>query len=123
MTYDLKHMTKEHPRIRREKKTIESMIALYCRKQHGGNRRLCPECQELSEYAMQRLQKCPFQERKPTCAKCPVHCYKPAMREKIRCVMRYSGPRMIYTHPVLAIAHLVDGRRIGNWTHEATKRK
>ena len=59
-----------------------------------------------------RLEKCPFQEHKTTCAKCPVHCYKPARREQIRAVMRYAGPRMMFRHPRLAFYHLViDGRR------------
>ena len=33
------------------------------------------------------------------------------MREKIRMVMRYSGPRMIYKHPIAAIWHMIDRRR------------
>jgi hypothetical protein len=40
-----------------------------------------------------------------------VHCYKPAMREQIRVVMRYSGPRMAQRHPLLAAAHLLDRRK------------
>jgi len=63
------------------------------------------------EYVHQRLEKCPFQEGKTTCAKCPVHCYSPVMRGKIREIMRYSGPRMSYRHPVATLWHLVDGRR------------
>lgn len=100
----------KQPRIAREGRTVSVMIDLYCRKQHGGSE-LCPDCRELAVYAAERLWKCPFQNGKTTCAKCPVHCYKPAMRERIRAVMRYSGPRMIYRHPVLAVYHLVDGRR------------
>jgi hypothetical protein len=87
------------------------MIRLYCRANHGGGPENCPECQELSEYALARLEKCPFKAEKPTCANCPVHCYRPQMRERIRIVMRFSGPRMLLTHPVLAILHLLDGRR------------
>lgn len=90
----------------REHKTVEAMIELYCHGNHGGTKgRLCPECRELLDYAAQRLEKCPFQEDKPTCATCPVHCYKPDMREKIRAVMKYAGPRMLYRHPVLSAAH------------------
>ncbi len=100
-----------HPRMRRERRTIEAMIRLYCRHHHGGGRNLCPACAELLDYAFQRLDRCPFQEGKTTCAKCPVHCYKPSMREKVREVMRYSGPRMLWRHPVLALFHLLDGRR------------
>jgi len=29
----------------------------------------------------------------------------------VRTVMRYAGPRMMWRHPFLALAHVVDGRR------------
>lgn len=90
-------------RIADEKHTVETMIRLYCRKQHKGSSGLCPDCQALLDYAMLRLDHCRFGEAKPTCDSCPVHCYKPDMREQIRQVMRYSGPRMILYHPVMAI--------------------
>lgn len=103
-------MADNHPRITRENRTAEEMIKLYCREHHHSDR-LCPECSELDNYSRKRLERCPFQEGKTTCAKCPVHCYTPAMREKIRTVMRYSGPRMIYHHPVLVLLHLLDSLR------------
>ncbi|MFA5365171.1 MAG: nitrous oxide-stimulated promoter family protein [Candidatus Bathyarchaeia archaeon] len=98
------------PRILREKKTVTAMIHLYCSKHHKTGGELCPECQELQEYAMLRLSKCPFQEHKPTCGKCLVHCYKPDMKETVTKVMRYSGPRMLLHHPVLALHHVFDKR-------------
>ena len=67
---------------------------------------MCPECQKLADYAKQRSQKCPFMEQKTFCANCKVHCYKPEMREKIRTVMRWAGPRMLPVHPVLSIRHV-----------------
>ncbi len=101
-----------HPRIAREHETIVKMTHLFCRRVHNSPRgALCPDCQELMNYALDRLHKCPFQERKSTCAKCTVHCYKPVMRERVRQMMRYSGPRMLLHHPVLAVLHLLDGRR------------
>ena len=103
-------MRNKNPRISREGKTVAVMITIYCRKHHSADR-LCPECEGLFEYARKRLEKCPFLEGKTTCVKCPVHCYKPEIRQKIRTVMRYSGPRMIYKHPLMAIQHLMDGRR------------
>ena len=98
-------------RIEREKKTVAAMIRIYCRDQHGGRKALCESCRALLQYAWQRLDKCPFGEGKSTCARCTVHCYQPRMREEIRRVMRYAGPRMLYTHPILAIRHLWDERR------------
>mgnify|MGYP001775948585 CR=1 FL=1 len=92
-------------RIREEQATIERMIRLYCRGKEG-NAELCPACEELRRYALARLDRCPFGERKTTCRLCPIHCYKPEMRERMRAVMRYAGPRMLWHHPVAALRHL-----------------
>jgi hypothetical protein len=97
------------PRLIRERKTIQSMLLLYCQDNHHTAENLCAECQQMSDYAMQRLDKCPYQSAKPTCNKCLIHCYQPAMQVRIRQVMRYAGPRMLTRHPVLAILHLLDG--------------
>ncbi len=103
--------TKPNRRLSRERKTIEAMVRLYCRDRHETKEDLCGACGELLEYARLRLEHCPFQEGKTTCAKCPVHCYRPEMRERVREVMRYAGPRMLSRHPVLALTHLLDSRR------------
>jgi hypothetical protein len=87
------------------------MIRLTCRRQHGRRSGLCDECETLQAYAMQRLDRCRFGPDKPTCANCPVHCYRPDMRERIREVMRFAGPRMLWRHPLLALLHLRDGRK------------
>ena len=96
-------------RMGREARTIEAMVEIYCRARHGAGAVPCGECRELVAYARQRLGRCPFQEGKPTCARCPVHCYRPAMRDRIREVMRFAGPRMVRRHPILALLHLLDG--------------
>lgn len=95
----------------REKAVVSQMIALYCKKQHKGEKELCQECVELLEYARLRSDKCPFMETKTFCSNCKVHCYKPEMREKIRQVMRFSGPRMLFYHPVLAINHVIESKK------------
>jgi hypothetical protein len=100
-------------RLTREAATIQEMIRLYCKAQHGSSAVLCADCRELSQYALLRLEKCPFQAEKPACAKCSVHCYRPEMRERIRVVMRFAGPRMLVRHPVLTVLHMMDERRVG----------
>lgn len=92
-------------RIEREKQTVEQMIRLYCRHKEG-HRELCPTCRELLTYAHTRLSRCHFGEEKPTCRLCPIHCYKPEMKERMRLVMRYTGPRMLLYHPMAALRHL-----------------
>ncbi|MGN0502848.1 MAG: nitrous oxide-stimulated promoter family protein [Ruminococcus sp.] len=95
----------------REKVLVSQMIKLYCRKKHKSKNGLCPECRELDEYAKQRSDKCPFMETKTFCSNCKVHCYKPQMREKIREVMRFSGPRMMLYHPILAVKHMAESKK------------
>jgi len=113
----------KNARINRETKTISTLVTLYCKNHHdesGGG--ICDECNHIQEYAVKRLQKCPFIENKPTCAKCLVHCYNKDMQNKVKQIMRYSGPRLLLSHPILAIRHLIDGkiqpsslkRKIGN---------
>lgn len=96
-------------RLAREWRTIETMVRIYCRDHHHGD--LCPECRGLLDYASVRLDRCRFGAEKPTCAKCPVHCYQKNRREQVRVVMRYAGPRMLWEHPVLSLWHWVDARR------------
>jgi len=103
------------PRIRQEKRTIDAMLGVYCHDLHGspdGARvGLCASCTRLQDYAHRRLDTCPFQEAKPVCNRCEVHCYSQTMREQVREVMRYAGPRMPLRYPWLALLHLLDKLR------------
>ena len=100
-----------------EKEIVSQMIGIYCRAHHKADRQglvkkeLCPDCAALESYARMRSDKCPFMETKTFCSNCKVHCYKPEMREKIRQVMRFAGPRMLFHDPVNAIRHVVLSRR------------
>jgi hypothetical protein len=85
------------------------MVRLYCRAHHGAGGSLCGECQALRDYALCRLDRCPYGAEKTTCARCPTHCYKPALRAQVQVVMRYAGPRMLFRHPILAVLHMLDG--------------
>lgn len=111
-------------RLGRERHTMAKMVEIYCdaRHEHAASA-LCADCQEFLDYAQTRLDKCPYGADKPTCANCPVHCYKPARREQARRVMRYAGPRMSFRHPWLAILHLVDGHRTAPPPREYKRRK
>lgn len=102
-----------HKRIASELKTINAMLKIYCQAHHErtADSPLCPDCFQLQQYARKRLLNCPYQQHKPTCGNCPIHCYKKNMRQKVQEVMRFSGPRMAYRHPIMALRHLLDGRR------------
>lgn len=92
----------------KEKQVVKEMITLYCHANHKTKKsKLCPDCARLLEYAQSRSDCCPFMETKSFCVNCKVHCYRPEMREQIRRVMRYSGPRMIFHHPLMTIHHVI----------------
>ena len=89
-----------------EKRIVSEMIALYCKKNHHTDG-LCEECAKLNDYAIMKTERCRFMDEKSFCSNCQSHCYKPEMRQKIREVMRFSGPRMLFHHPVMAVKHLI----------------
>lgn len=96
----------------KELKTIRMMIGLYCHKKHHSKKgQLCPECAALMDYVTLRRERCPFGDNKTFCSNCKVHCYKKDMREKIRAVMRFSGPWMLLYHPKVALSHISETMR------------
>lgn len=95
-------------RIEREKSVVRQMITIYCHTHHDHPEEgVCDDCYNLLNYAFQRLDHCPKENKKSSCRKCEIHCYSPANREKIREIMRYVGPRMIFIHPLSAIRHVI----------------
>lgn len=98
-------------RLAREWKTLAGMTRIFCRDHHHPADGLCAECRQFLSYASVRLERCRFGVEKPTCAKCPVHCYQRERREQVRIIMRYAGPRMSWKHPVLSLRHWLDGFR------------
>jgi len=98
-------------RVEDEKKTVGIMITMYCNAYHNtNNNELCNDCNSLLNYAIMRIDDCVFEVNKPTWEKCPVHCYEQDQRDNIKKIMRYSGPRMLFRHPILTIKHLIKNR-------------
>ncbi|MDO4798972.1 MAG: nitrous oxide-stimulated promoter family protein [Bacillota bacterium] len=106
-----------------EREIVEQMIALYCRSRHrcsakqvvlgadGKTLELCKDCAELLDYARMRVDRCPRMETKSFCSACRTHCYRPSERERIKHVMRFSGPRMLLRRPILVLKHLAEERK------------
>lgn len=97
------------PHRAREARMGARMLRDYCRRHHGPE--LCESCRDLGRYAEARLRHCVFGADKPTCARCPVHCYAPERRAQIRAVMRSEAPRLLWRHPWMALRHWLDGLR------------
>jgi Nitrous oxide-stimulated promoter len=111
-------------RLGREFRTMRCMVEIYCADHHvAGGGLLCPDCEQFLDYAGRRLEKCPYGEDKPVCAKCPIHCYKHAQREQARAIMRYAGPRMLLSHPWLSLTHMFDKLRRVEHPMESRRRE
>ena len=112
-------------RLKHEHDTLVCMTRIYCAHHHADRNGsdLCEACARLMGYAQRRLEKCPYGSDKPTCAHCPIHCYKPAQRETVRNVMKFAGPRMAWRHPLRSLTHLLDKRRKAEHPMKARKDK
>jgi predicted amidophosphoribosyltransferase len=114
----------ETGRLRRERVTMQRMVEIYCAGHHATSGPApCAECEDFLAYVDKRLEKCPYGPEKPTCARCPIHCYKPEPREHARTIMRYAGPRMVWRHPWLSLMHFVDKARRVEHPMEARRRE
>lgn len=109
-----------------ESDVMTEMIAIYCRgNQHEGRTcapqaaALCPDCRRLLRYALARIAGCPRMAVKSFCSVCPVHCYTEDMRARMCAVMRYSGPRMLLHHPLMALRHMW----IDHWARRREKKE
>ena len=102
--------SRDERRLQKDERTVVAMAQLYCRGHHASEahdeRGLCPACAEAVDYAAARTRACPNQHR-GTCDTCTIQCYRPAMRSAIRTIMAYSGPRILFHHPLMALRHLV----------------
>jgi len=94
--------------ITREIKMVEAMVEIYCEDHHNTNASLCPDCIVIRDYALKRLENCPYQEKKPVYGKCGLNCYSKKFRDKAEKLFMYSGPRMFLHHPIFGIQHICD---------------
>jgi Nitrous oxide-stimulated promoter len=105
---------------------LGKFVAVYCQRHHGdaereaftvkgidvsgtslGKRRVCPECRSLLRHAVAKRARCPL-EPKPACRVCPVHCYAPHMRERIRKVMAFSGRHLMLRGHLHLLFHFLE---------------
>lgn len=127
------------PQVTKDTRLLGDFSVIYCRGVHADATRVplvsdgaalgvygkklpvvCEQCAGLLRYAEKRRAYCP-KDPKPFCSHCDTHCYKPEMRESMREVMRYAGPRsMLHGHAIDGIKHLIEGRKAKKEMRDAT---
>jgi hypothetical protein len=118
------------PGVRADARLLGDFTGIYCRGRHKSAVRgalvsdgaalgtygrglpvVCDDCAELLRYAERRRAFCP-KDPKPFCSNCDTHCYQQGMRDRMREVMRYAGPRSMFTrHAITGVRHLFEGRK------------
>jgi hypothetical protein len=118
------------PAVRKDTRLLGDFAAIYCRGTHAAAQRrplasdgaelgvygrrppdVCDACAELLVYAERRRAFCP-KDPKPFCSHCDTHCYRADLREQMRDVMRYAGPRSILRgHAIDGIKHVLESRK------------
>lgn len=88
-----------------EKSTIEKIAGIYCSNKHGVTGVLCYDCSKLLADTIHLVNKCPYSP-KPACGACKTNCFSVEHKRKMNQVMKYSGARMLFRHPILTINHL-----------------
>jgi len=115
LPYNETMKTPPRPLTRHERKDLKILAlftSVYCRHHHAGPRTVlapaepevrrlpldkypvCSDCVSFLAYAFERRLRCPLEE-KPACKHCPVPCYRPGHRERVREIMRYSGQYLV----------------------------
>ena len=101
---------------RKEKRDIQILIRfvhIFCLEKHGEDSKkpfsspfeevaslierevqLCESCSELLTYGVRKRFRCPHNP-KPMCKKCETQCYSQDYKQRVREVMRFSGPYLI----------------------------
>lgn len=94
-------MSKLEKKKLEKKQVLEKMIRLYCKNNHKDY--LCNDCKNLISYSNIRTDYCKRLDEFFFCSSCDRTCYDNENLEKIRKIMRYSGPRMIYSDPKASV--------------------
>jgi hypothetical protein len=89
-----------------QEKLVKEMILLYCNKNHNTKNELCESCSELFGYVQKRLKYCPYGDKKPVCFNCKIHCYRKEYKDRIKDVMKFSGPKIMFHNPIAGIKYL-----------------
>lgn len=96
-------------RRRLDEKTLYAMQLIYCSAKHAkdaGEDGLCDPCRDLLKYSLERTKNCSYKAQGRLCSACEIHCFENEQRARIRQVMRFSGPRLIFRKPALALRYL-----------------
>ena len=100
----MNHKNKSNNRTKRKISSVSIMVTMYCNAKHVKSG-LCVPCSKLLDYSIEKINNCKSKVPAAKCSTCKTHCYSITMREQIKSVMRYSGPRMLLYHPVMFIRH------------------
>lgn len=102
----------------KERKAMELILSVY----EKGHQEERDDIEKLRQYSMERINKCPKMATKTYCSNCEIHCYRQEYRDKIKKVMRYSGPRLFLKKPLWVVDHMVQGL-VKKWREKESRKE
>ncbi|UJF19864.1 nitrous oxide-stimulated promoter family protein [Vibrio sp. SS-MA-C1-2] len=89
--------------VKQEQIALKAKFNLYCHTLHR-SAKLCPDCDALLNYALERIEQCKSEQAKPSCNNCSNSCYQAAKRLEIRHITQWAEPRLWKKHPIKALS-------------------
>lgn len=93
----------------RDRRTLEAIGRIYCHGNHAHMAKdaagLCLQCRCAVESTLARTIACP-NGHEGNCQDCRIHCQRGEAQERIRKIMHYAAPRMVFRHPIMTAHYL-----------------
>lgn len=93
----------------KDRRTLEAIGLIYCRAHHHDCAKdatgLCPDCREAIEGTLDRTLHCPSNHQ-GNCQDCSIHCQRGEAQQRIKAIMAYAAPRMLWRHPLMTVEYL-----------------
>lgn len=93
----------------KDRRTLEAIGSIYCRGHHPGVAKdtggLCPACRGTIEQTLDRAAACPYGHGH-NCEDCETHCQRGEAQQRIKAIMAYAAPRMVFRHPLMTLEYL-----------------
>ena len=93
----------------KDRAILEAIGTIYCRAHHAECAQdaagLCPECREVVETTLAKAQTCPY-GHSGNCQDCDTQCQRGTSKQRVKAMMRYAAPRMVYRHPLMTLSYV-----------------
>lgn len=104
----MSHGTSDEARIKRDLRTLQAIGSIYCAAHHVDAPKnphgMCAECAATIAFTHDRASNCP-NGHTGNCADCAIKCNRGEQQQRIKAIMKYAAPRMLFKHPLMTLEY------------------